>query len=449
LAERPYPDVRDGSHDGPAGSGPRHAAVAGRRPPSRAERRPAGLAWLGLVTAVVVAGIAAVGIARLQEYAAERHELRIMLADIEASAWQQNALGWQAIAQPEETATLQPEHVQSHLAAHALAEQLAQRDPDSPEAREVQAAFDDYYHHALEGEFALLARGQTAEAERIGRTEVEPAFERLVTALTAADRSYRLRAIDAAAQARIGTILIVAATALVSGGLVWLQRAGSQAYGRVAHRASHDPLTGLPNRSLLHERTAKAIRHADLNQSSVGLLLIDLDRFKEVNDTLGHHYGDQLLVDVARRMQDALRHGDTVGRLGGDEFAVLLPQIATVEELAATASKIGAALHDPFPHDGLTLTVEASIGGALYPEHGGDVAELLRHADIAMYAAKLSGTGFVPFDRSLGHLSPRRPDPPDDPGHRPRVAVPPGRVSHSTRAMNAGRSNTDGDWSRC
>jgi diguanylate cyclase (GGDEF)-like protein len=369
---------------------------------------------LGLVTALVVAGLGAVGIARLQESAAQRHELRTMLAEIKASAWQQRALGWQAIAQPESTADVARQHRQSHLVAHALAERLAQRDPDSVQGREVQSAFDDYYHHALEDEFAMLDGGRVDGAERVRRERVDPAFERLVIALAAADRAYGLRASQAAAQARLGTILIVAATGLIIGGLVWLQRAGAQAYGRVAHRASHDPLTGLPNRDLLHERTTDAIRRVRLKQSSAALLLIDLDRFKEVNDTLGHHYGDQLLIHVARCMQGAVRDGDTVARLGGDEFAVLLPDIATGEDLAAAATKIGAALRAPFSLDGVTMTVEVSVGGAMYPQHGRNAAELLRYADIAMYAAKMSGAGFVPFDHSLGHISPRPPALPEE-----------------------------------
>jgi diguanylate cyclase (GGDEF)-like protein len=404
AGDREDPDIHGDSACGAAGDGPRHARV-GARFASGGGRRPAGLAWLVLVTAVLVAGAGAFGIARLQGYAAQRHELRTMLADIRSSAWQQSALKWQATADSELTPTLAREHNESHLVAHALAVQLERRDPDSAETRAVQAAFDSYYHGALEREFELLAHGRVDDAKQVDEEQVDPAFERLMTALTSADRAYGVRAAEASAQARLGTILILAATAMITGGLVRLQRAGSQAYGRVAHRASHDQLTGLPNRSLLHERTAEAIRHAARKQSMAALLLIDLDRFKEVNDTLGHHCGDELLIQVAGRMQGALRHGDTVARLGGDEFAILLPHVATNEDVAAAAARLGTALEAPFLLNGLSLTVDASVGAALYPEHAGNADELLQRADIAMYVAKTSNTDFVVFDSSLGHSS--------------------------------------------
>jgi diguanylate cyclase (GGDEF)-like protein len=121
------------------------------------------------------------------------------------------------------------------------------------------------------------------------------------------------------------------------------------------HQALHDSLTGLPNRALLHEHIAAA----DPNQNGAALLLIDLGRFKEVNDTLGHHYGDQLLIEVARRMQNLLRRGELVARLGGDEFAVLLPGLTDVQDVAAVAARIHDALDEPFPLDGINLTVGA------------------------------------------------------------------------------------------
>jgi diguanylate cyclase (GGDEF)-like protein len=167
-------------------------------------------------------------------------------------------------------------------------------------------------------------------------------------------------------------------------------------------------LTGLPNRTLLRDRIDQASRQADREGCPAALLLIDLDRFKEVNDTLGHHYGDQLLVQVGERLRGALRAVDTVARLGGEEFAVLLPTIDTAEGAVVVARKLQDALGGSFVLEGLSLDVEASIGVALYPEHGNDPDELLQHADIAMYAAKQTHAGFMLFDPKLDQHSPRR-----------------------------------------
>ena len=174
------------------------------------------------------------------------------------------------------------------------------------------------------------------------------------------------------------------------------------------HQATHDALTGLPNRVLLHEHIAAAAEPGRPRSSGASLLLIDLDRFKEVNDTLGHHYGDQLLIEVARRIRTILRGGEIVARLGGDEFAVLLPGVTDEEDVAAVAARIHDALDEPFPLDGINLTVGGSIGAALCPEHGTTADELLQRADIAMYAAKSNRTGYMLFDTSQDSSDPRK-----------------------------------------
>ena len=177
---------------------------------------------------------------------------------------------------------------------------------------------------------------------------------------------------------------------------------------QLRHQAFHDPLTGLPNRALLRDRAAQAIRDADRELVPAALALIDLDRFKEVNDTLGHHFGDQLLVQVGQRLATALREDDTVARLGGDEFAVVLGRIETIDAAVGVAKKLQAAFTEPFALEGLSLEMEASIGVALYPDHASDPEELLRHADIAMYAAKRTHAGFALFDPAQDEHSPRR-----------------------------------------
>jgi diguanylate cyclase (GGDEF)-like protein len=174
-----------------------------------------------------------------------------------------------------------------------------------------------------------------------------------------------------------------------------------------SHQALHDALTGLPNRELFADRLGQALRAADRELQPAALLLLDLDRFKDVNDTLGHHHGDQLLREVGARLKGTLRQVDTVARLGGDEFAVLVPG-ATAEGAAAVAEKARAALHQPLTIDGVMLDLDASIGIAVYPDHGNDAAELLQHADVAMYAAKQAHAGFMVYDPGVDQHSPRR-----------------------------------------
>ncbi len=165
------------------------------------------------------------------------------------------------------------------------------------------------------------------------------------------------------------------------------------------YQALHDALTNLPNRSLLYDRLNQAILGAERQRKPLALLLIDLDQFKEINDTLGHHIGDQLLQQVAERIYASVRESDTVARLGGDEFAILLPT-ADVEHARQIARKINSGMERPFAFDGQTLHVGASIGIAMYPEHGKDQAMLMKRADVAMYSAKRSRSGHAVYDVS-------------------------------------------------
>jgi diguanylate cyclase (GGDEF)-like protein/PAS domain S-box-containing protein len=165
-----------------------------------------------------------------------------------------------------------------------------------------------------------------------------------------------------------------------------------QAEERLTRQALYDSLTTLPNRTLLHDRLQQAIAAARRSGEPLGLLLLDLDRFKEVNDTLGHHAGDELLQQVGVRLQEVLRASDTVGRLGGDEFAIVLPGNA---EAGAVADKVLRALESPFSVEGHSVAMGASIGVAVFPDHGDDAPALLRRADVAMYNAKRTRGGFT------------------------------------------------------
>ncbi|MEK7322731.1 MAG: EAL domain-containing protein [Pseudomonadota bacterium] len=164
------------------------------------------------------------------------------------------------------------------------------------------------------------------------------------------------------------------------------------------HQALHDGLTELPNRLLLQDRLRHAIVTAQRKNTPLALLITDLDRFKEINDTLGHHYGDLVLQQVAQRMRGALRESDTIARLGGDEFAVLLPGIENEADAVAAARKLITALEQPIILEDQSFHVGASVGIALCPEHGEDGATLMRHADVAMYVAKRANAGFALYD---------------------------------------------------
>jgi diguanylate cyclase (GGDEF)-like protein len=159
----------------------------------------------------------------------------------------------------------------------------------------------------------------------------------------------------------------------------------------VQHMAYHDFLTGLPNRKLFSDRLDIALARAQRNQKKVGIAMLDLDHFKDVNDNLGHHKGDLLLKVAAERLHAALRKGDTIARFGGDEFVLILPDLETIEDAIQVAQKIVDSFCQPFLIDTHQLVVTTSIGIAVYPNDGTDDDLLLRNADIAMYQAKQAG----------------------------------------------------------
>ena len=175
------------------------------------------------------------------------------------------------------------------------------------------------------------------------------------------------------------------------------------------YHALHDSLTGLANRDLLNERIQQAIHNAQQERSSFAILIMDLDRFKEVNDTLGHSIGDVLLQNVAQRLSAMLRETDVIVRLGGDEFSILL-NMSHMADAEKIASKITKEFHEVFVINDISLYVGISIGISLYPEHGVTVQTLMQHADIAMYEAKRNKTGYEIYDskfdeHSIGKLS--------------------------------------------
>ena len=189
---------------------------------------------------------------------------------------------------------------------------------------------------------------------------------------------------------------------------VWLLRdvtSRERAEAELREQALHDALTGLPNRTLFNDRLRSAIAVAQRQNAPLSLLLLDLDGFKAVNDTWGHHAGDLVLVEIAARLSGSLRESDTAGRLGGDEFVLLLPATPLLGAIEAARALIDFIVA-PIMIEGKQLTVGASIGIAVFPSHGRDADVLLAAADSAMYDAKHSGGGYRTFRAHVGTTQP-------------------------------------------
>ncbi len=190
-----------------------------------------------------------------------------------------------------------------------------------------------------------------------------------------------------------------------------LQEATNELAARQAeneYQALHDSLTGMPNRVLFQQKLSDAIDEARKHEGHLAVMLMDLDHFKEINDTLGHHFGDQLLTQIGPRLSSVLRDVDTMARLGGDEFGLLLPDLPGEEAALRIAGRLLEELEQPISVEGLALDVSGSLGIALYPLHADDAESLLRRADVAMYAAKEAGGGYELYHEDLDRHNPQR-----------------------------------------
>jgi diguanylate cyclase (GGDEF)-like protein len=203
-------------------------------------------------------------------------------------------------------------------------------------------------------------------------------------------------------------MFMLGTSALVIGILITFfvsQRVSRQAKQLVT-QALYDPLTGLPNRSLLHDRLEQGITLSRRSRRTLAVALMDLNRFKEVNDALGHNVGDELLREAGQRLRLAVRAEDTVSRMGGDEFVIILHDI-TEADVPKFAEKLLASLEKPFVWEDQSIDVDASVGFSLFPSHAQDPDSLIRYADIAMYAAKCSGMGYALYTPEQERISRR------------------------------------------
>jgi diguanylate cyclase len=274
------------------------------------------------------------------------------------------------------------------------------------------------YLRAIDRMFAAVDAHDVKRVLSIDADEVDPRFAAIEAQVSGAAGSHRdaaghdLRSLRGTEQAVLtATPLVFAAGLLLLGFLSILLARVNRQLARQAreseHDALHDALTGLPNRVLFSERLEHALAMGRRDPAPFSVLLLDLDRFKEINDTLGHSIGDMLLREIAPRLSSVLRPGDSLARLGGDEFAVLLPT-ANSEQALEVTERILAAIRAPFALSELAVTVDASVGIVTYPTNGDDAETLMQRADVAMYLAKRRGLGEAQYDPAEDPYIPER-----------------------------------------
>jgi diguanylate cyclase (GGDEF)-like protein len=309
------------------------------------------------------------------------------------------------------------EYKAADLTTHEALQALGRVQDDSHGPDEVEALLTAHnrYRIAVQTMFALASKSPR-DARSYAHAYVEPLYEPLAAALA---HHLQVRTEDAgvalASIARSQRLLRAATPALFGAGMVllamfmvMLARARRLVVVKAdenRHQSLHDALTGLPNRTLLHLRGEFCLRDSAVTGTPVALMLLDVDRFKDINDTLGHHHGDLVLQELTDRLCLAVRSTDTVARLGGDEFAVLLPQVEGMESTLAVAARLQAALQTSVDAGGVLLDVDISVGVAMSGAHGGDFETMLQHADIAMYQAKARDMGVCVYDDALNEHS--------------------------------------------
>jgi diguanylate cyclase len=387
----------------------------------RAARR-SQVASVGLVLVLLAVSVFAVVESQLTAAAAEK---AVAASTVSEDYWRAaTAVG--AEESLERKYRLEPGEgvrVRFDQAAAALIAALGevQRDGDASDRALVYKVTDQHsvFLEATGRLFDAIDRGDTAAALRIDANETDPAFDVMEAAVLDAAAGKHDRALVALQElqnlksvTRVLTPIVFLAGLLLAGLLASITRGHRRLLvierERAVHDAHHDALTGLPNRILFAERVEQALVARAGTDAGVALLLVDLDRFKEINDTFGHQCGDELIVQVGVRLSGAVSGLDSVARLGGDEFGVLLPDVQSVENAVETATTLRAALAAPFPVDGIDLDVEGSVGVAVSGHHGQDTVTLLQRADIAMYVAKDQSRGIFVYDPAADRHSPAK-----------------------------------------
>jgi len=368
-------------------------------------------AALALVPLVALAGV--LGIGRTQDKAQREQSARLTIAHLRAEAGAQDAAAWRAIADGRVDAALASRVRRAFAGMYATVQAV----DDHPSARRTLLPAMLRFENALGDELDHIASGRLAEARRLDTIRVEPAFAALEDALRREEAEHARRA-DAAERVGDVALWLIAVMTLcsVSGVFLLFHRARArrleaelreESLERTVrdreHDANHDALTGLLNRRGLLEQVDAALAEARTDGSVGAVLLLDIDRFKEVNDALGHTAGDALLAELGPRLAPLLREVDCLARLGGDELAVLMRPGGRLSRRAAErlAARMRAAIAAPFVFDGLPVQLQASVGIAMFPRDGAGADDVLRCADVAMYRAKRDRSGAAVYDASM------------------------------------------------
>jgi diguanylate cyclase (GGDEF)-like protein len=392
--------------------------------------RPSLLAKFALASMVPVVAIGFV----LGYYLKQRIEQRA-LANAREVAVLSSRLGFQPLLSPEDLRRgVSPAHVRAldrRLGSDVMGDQVARVKIWDPAGRVMYSddrgvvgrrfSPSEELEKALGGKVASEVSHLT-NAENVGDRSYGELFEVYVPLRFGSSRRpagvfemylpYKPIASTIAHDTHTAYLLLLSGLAILYATLFRMVASASKRLRRQAeenrHQALHDALTGLPNRTLFQDRVQQALATARRDHTNIAVMVIDLDRFKDVNDTLGHQSGDLLLRALGPRLCGALRESDTVARLGGDEFGVLLPTVEDSQAAVRIAAKLEQAVGQEFAFDELVLETELSIGIALFPEHGEDVDTLLRRADVAMYLAKEGDIGVELYAPERDHYSPAR-----------------------------------------
>jgi diguanylate cyclase (GGDEF)-like protein len=352
-----------------------------------------------LTVLAVIGGAATLGIGHFRHATDRARKSEFRLTDVQAVAYAANAAEWRMIARRRTDAVDSGTFARSVAAIRTTLEQIAAADAATTSVQRRMSALLQRYDREVAFELAALRNGDVATATTVDARRVDPTFGQINSVLSRAIATTEARRADAERHAILAARVIVISAAI---GMLIAIGMFARARRRVDERgfeADHDELTGLLNRRGFFACLGDTIAGRD---ARVAVLLLDLDGFKEINDTLGHASGDALLRQIGSRLRGALRERDEIARLGGDEFAVLVDAPRTkTGDVGEIGRRVRDTLTAPFEVAGLSLQVRASAGVAVFPEHGTTADELLRLADIAMYQAKHNRTGLAVYHSSV------------------------------------------------